>query len=142
LLANGCVDGSVRLWDVATGTLVGNFPGPEHAEPIAGSLAFAPGGRVLAVGSGDGGLQLWAVPDRTPPTAPAAGQRPASIPPAAAAPGRPLRALAKGHWPAGGIQSLEFTPDGRLLASGSDDGVVQLWDMAGGILRRRFEAHG
>src|SRR5207244_3209365 len=74
--------------------------------------------------------------------APAAGQRPASIPPAAAAPGRPLRALAKGHWPAGGIQALAFTPDGRLLASGSDDGVVQLWDMAGGILRRRFEAHG
>src|SRR5262249_3240861 len=34
-----------------------------------------------------------------------------------------------------------FSSDGRMLATGASDGVVRLWDTAGGKELRRFPAH-
>ena len=58
-LASGSNDGTVRLWDVATGRPIG--------EPLTGhtglvySVAFSPDGKTLASGSGDGTVRLWDV---------------------------------------------------------------------------------
>ena len=107
LLASGGGDGTVRLWDPATGRPVGT---PLHASARNGvsAVAFSPGGTLLASGGGDGTVRLWD---------PATG-RPV---------GTPLHASARN-----GVSAVAFSPGGTLLASGGGDGTVRLWDPATG----------
>ena len=101
-LASGGDDGTVRLWDVATGRQVG---GPLTGHPGAVlSVAFSPDGRTLASGGDDGTVRLWDVATRR------------QIGPVTGHPGPVL--------------SVAFSPDGRTLASGDDDGLVRLWNVA------------
>jgi WD40 repeat protein len=56
LLLAGRQDGSVRVWDAVTGTVLGDLPLHEAAVT---ALAFAPDGRRLASGSADTTALLW-----------------------------------------------------------------------------------
>ena len=97
--------GTVKLWDVATGTNTATLEG--HS-----SVSFSPDGTTLASGSWDttvdGSLgntvKLWDV---------ATGTNTATL---------------EGH--TGGVSSVSFSPDGTTLASGSEDGTVTLWDVS------------
>jgi WD40 repeat protein len=52
------------------------------------------------------------------------------VPPSQAAADEGLLHVLRAH--AGWVHSVAFHPDGRILASGSQDGMVRLWDVAGG----------
>ncbi len=100
ILASGSRNGSIKLWDVATGerrsTLT--WPGGD-----VDALAFSPDGATLASGDEAGVVSLWDV---------AANRKPHKL---------------KGH--EGAVLSVAFSPDGRLVASGSGDATIKLWDL-------------
>ena len=111
LLASADGDGTVRLWNPATGQPVGP---PLHADtgPNGGvnGVAFSPDGKLLASADADGTVRLWN---------PATGQPV----------GPPLPA---DTGPDGGVNGVAFSPDGKLLASADADGTVRLWNPATG----------
>ena len=39
------------------------------------------------------------------------------------------------------MTSLRFSPDGRRLAAGTDDGAARIWDVRSGKLLDQFEGH-
>ena len=106
------VDHTVRLWQVADGTLLRTLKG--HTASVL-SVAFAPDGALLASASGDRTVRLWRVAD-----------------------GTPLRTL-EGH--TDGVQSVAFAPDGALLASGAGGHTVRLWQVADGRLLCTLTEH-
>jgi WD40 repeat protein len=108
-LATGDRTGIVKIWDVATGeslaSLVAN--GGESAaskfvEEIAG-LAFSPDGQTLAVAVGPS-VQIWDVSSSQP------------------------LSILTGH--DGKVHCLAYSHDGKLLASGGQNGLVRVWEIA------------
>src|SRR6185436_18947491 len=95
-------DGTLRVWDVATGH---ELLAVRRRDRVR-ALAWSPDGAIIAAASDDRATRLYA-----------------------ALSGKELRVL-RGHnnW----VRALAFGPDGRRLATGSDDGRVRIWDPATG----------
>ncbi len=108
-LLSGCVDHTVRLWDIATGREIKCL---WHPDAVRAIFALQDGRRVLT-GCADGFVRLWDF--RT---------------------GQELRRLFK-H--AAIVRAVAVSPDGRLALSGSEDGVLVLSDLEKGGEVRRFE---
>jgi WD40 repeat protein len=102
LLATGCEDGTVHLWNMDTQRELSTLKG--HTRPLC-YMAFSPNGRTLASAGRDSTVRLWDVAERS------------------------AIATLKGH--TGEVFSLSFSPDGQKLASAATDSTVRLWDVAG-----------
>ncbi len=112
-LASAGRDGTVRLWDLATGRALHVWE--DHRNEV-NIVAFSPQGGLLASGSDDGTIRLWRAGEDTP-------QEP----------------LLSAGTP---VVALDFSPDGRWLASAGSAGIVQLWEVATGRLLAQKAAPG
>ena len=131
LLASGSTDKTIRLWDLNTGKPRAVLRG--HGAPVH-SVAFRPDGRLLASAGGGQAAQLWDVDT---------GERKAVLK------GHPARAVAfapdgKALASCGTEPVLQLWPDRESLFRVDSEGVVRLWDVAGGrpkVLLRRPYSH-
>jgi WD40 repeat protein len=107
-LATGGQDGTVRIWDAATGQERAVLTG--HLGAVY-AIAIAPDGTWLATGSQDGTARIWD-----------------------AATGQERAVLARNREP---VYAVAIAPDGTWLATGGRDQVVRLWDSATSTPRER-----
>jgi WD40 repeat protein len=101
--AGGASDPDIHLWELATGSRLRSFKGPDSG---ANRIAFSPDGRLLASGGlRDKAVRVWDVLT-----------------------GKELARFEGHHSP---VYCVAFSPDGQALASGSADTTVLLWDVRG-----------
>ena len=148
-IAAGTDHGSVYLWEVATGKEVGAW----RKGNAIGSLAFSPDNRTLASADVRNGIVLWEVPDasnlRTWPTrrADSLTFSPDGMTVAACLPDAHGAVMLLDHFRGRQRRGfdfatvLTFSPDGRSLATGGDDGRVHLWELATGKELHCLDAH-
>ena len=106
LAENAFSANAMRLWDTASGQV-------RHTIAVSSTVAFSPQGDLLASVNNIvniNGVRLWDVKS-----------------------GQPLRVL---EGDTGSVEDIVFSPDGRILATGSArERTVRLWDTASGRLR-------
>jgi WD40 repeat protein len=99
-------DGSLRLWEIESGTQIGDDWRDDGDDAAVFTIALSPDGYTVASGSSDGQVRLWDVETE--------------------------KVVAKwtGHTDAAG--SLCWSVDDALLVSGSNDGTIRVWDVESG----------
>jgi WD40 repeat protein len=107
-------DGTLAVWDMATGTRRFDCNGHRGARNHR-SLAFSPDGQRLVAAGADHTVKVWEVRS-----------------------GAALCALS-GH--AGPVKAVAASPDGQRFATGGTDGAVKLWEAAAGKEAFSFEGH-
>jgi WD40 repeat protein len=115
-LMTGNVGGAVRTWNWTAPKDGRRLPEQDGDVPLR-TIAFSPDGRWMAVACGSwrkpGFIRLWNV--------------------------RLREERAVLHEPIAGVFGMAFTPDSKVLASGSGNHIVRLWDIA--TCTQRTELH-
>ena len=102
------------VWNESTDQPIRSFAGPTDADEQIGSVAVSRDGRFVAVAAiGDHNLRLWDV-----------------------ATGKQIRLFVGPYY---NVDSIAFSPSGRLLLTQSETGTALLWDVATGKPVRTFK---
>ncbi len=169
LIAGGSENSKIVLWDVRTGEVKRTQDCPGDLNIVVGSIAFSPNGEILAAG-GNNKIFLWNAPtgklqhsittwDDTPigPVflafskdskilAAQGGNYENRSPESyrgyislwSVQSGKLQRRLPKhASW----VTSICFSPDGKIIASGNDEGNIRLWNVQTGILEQTLKGH-
>ncbi len=118
-LCSSSDDGTVRLWDAASGDclhvlLPASLSSTPFAQlPAVLAVAYSPGGEMLCAGGADGAVRVWD---------PAQGTLVRTL-----AREQHLRRAVTAAAP---IYAVAFGPYGETVCAAGDDGVLRLWDVA------------
>jgi WD40 repeat protein/energy-coupling factor transporter ATP-binding protein EcfA2 len=118
ILALGCGDSQVILWDTNKSEKINELKA--HLREVS-SVVFSSTGDRLAAGSYDGSVTLWDTSDSDSGLAQIYKQATVKQRDQFLA----LKPTFKGH--SGYVNSIAFSPDGKTLVSGSNDGTAKLW---------------
>ncbi len=124
ILASGHQLGTIKLWNLKTGTLLGTIPAHSRtsnqatgrSNPSVSVLAYTPDGNTLVSGSYDRTIKVW-------------NQQ---------ITGQLAYSTLRGH--TGRIEAIAIHPNGEILASASRDGV-RLWNLQTGELLALLPEH-
>jgi len=161
ILAQGSKDHTIKLWDVSSGKLSKKLSG--HTSGIT-SLSFSSDGRYLASGSDDNYFKLWQVntgkilwsvfspgcfhnivafsPDdkyvALASKPPGIIGRENLIILVESSTGKIIRSFNEHYY---GVNSISFSSDGSLIASGNDDKTIKISDVSTGEIIKILEGH-
>ncbi len=158
VLASGGEEGQIKLWKVSNGHCLETF---HLSAPRAASIAFNPEGTMLACGSLDGAVEVWQI-----------GREGGNhrirtlhghalwVSAVAFGPGNLLvstsyngkvrlwnvesgRCLRTFQGYSNVVSALAFSPNGKLLVHGDDNGMLKLWELGeeGGRCVRTLRGH-
>jgi len=122
ILATGCHDGQLRLFDIEKNNALNAIPAHTMPQPAPiYALAWHPDGKQIVTASYDKSLKLWdtvggkVIREFKPYTE---------------------KMFDKGHRDQ--VFCAVFTKDGKFLATGSSDRMIKLWNVADGTVVREF----
>ena len=119
-----------QVWEIAKKRLRHVFEG--HEQEIY-SLDFSNDGRYIVSGSGDETMRVWDLTDASCRMITIETQTTASTAPTAGG-SNPQNQDA-------GVTAVSISPDGSMVAAGSLDSVIRIWDVASGILLDSLRGH-
>ena len=112
-IASGSYDGTVQVWEVTTGKLLLTYRG--HPTQVR-KVRWSPDGRRIASGGEDSTVQVWEAVDGSHVFTYSGHSRPDFT----------------YNGQSRGVFALAWSPDGRRIASGSDDTTIQVWEATDG----------
>lgn len=129
LLLSGAWDNKMILWDLSTNEMIYKFD--NHSNMIW-DVSFSNDDKYVASASWDASINVWDIKSKEliykfkhEPKYKKIQTEP----------------FYQEHFSPNMINSIDFSPDNRLLASGSSDGIIRIWNLKTGELKETINIH-